>query len=82
MRYGMMLSDASGLDRLIEQARRLADDGFQTAWMSQIFGMDALMRAMAFTRASDRNFRERLARTSGGKPPDEDVRRAWMGDHG
>src|SRR5437773_5681521 len=42
MRYGMMLSDAAGLDELIEQPRRLADDGFRTGWMSQIFGMDAL----------------------------------------
>src|SRR6478672_2021989 len=42
MRYGMMLSDAAGLDSVIEQTRRLADDGFHTAWMSQIFGMDAL----------------------------------------
>ena len=42
MRYGMMLSDAEGLDKLIEQTRRLADDGFHTGWMSQIFGMDAL----------------------------------------
>ena len=42
MRYGMMLSDADGLDKLIEQTRRLADDGFHTGWMSQIFGMDAL----------------------------------------
>src|SRR3954463_14442520 len=42
MRYGMMLSDADGLDSVVEQTRRLAGDGFQTAWMSQIFGMDAL----------------------------------------
>jgi len=42
MRYGMMLSGDAGLDSLIEQTRRLADAGFQTGWVSQIFGMDAL----------------------------------------
>src|SRR5437763_3181459 len=42
MRYGVMVSDGEGLDKLIEQTKRAAEAGFATAWCSQIFGMDTL----------------------------------------
>ncbi len=45
MRIGVTLADPSGPDafaRLHDDLRRAADDGFASAWMSNIFGMDAL----------------------------------------
>ena len=45
MRIGVSLSDPSGPDpmtSLREQIQRAADDGFGSAWMSNIFGLDAL----------------------------------------
>jgi 5,10-methylenetetrahydromethanopterin reductase len=45
MRIGASLRDPKGPDpfsHLNEQLRRAADDGFASAWMSNIFGLDAL----------------------------------------
>jgi 5,10-methylenetetrahydromethanopterin reductase len=45
MRIGVSLADPAGpaaFDRLRDDLRRAADDGFASAWMSNIFGMDAL----------------------------------------
>jgi F420-dependent oxidoreductase-like protein len=45
MRIGVSLADPAGPDafnRLRDDLRRAADDGFASAWMSNIFGMDAL----------------------------------------
>jgi 5,10-methylenetetrahydromethanopterin reductase len=45
MRIGVSLEDPSGpeaMTRLRDQLRRAADDGFASAWMSNIFGVDAL----------------------------------------
>ena len=45
MRIGMSLVEPKGPDpfsRLNEQLQRAADDGFASAWMSNLFGLDAL----------------------------------------
>jgi 5,10-methylenetetrahydromethanopterin reductase len=45
MRIGVSLRDPSGpepMARLCDELRRAADDGFASAWMSNIFGVDAL----------------------------------------
>jgi F420-dependent oxidoreductase-like protein len=45
MRIGVSLQDPSGPDamtKLREELRRAADQGFASAWMSNIFGVDAL----------------------------------------
>ncbi|MEO3829673.1 LLM class F420-dependent oxidoreductase [Actinomadura sp. B10D3] len=45
MRVGVLLSERGGADALAELAddvRQAADDGFPSAWLSQIFGLDAL----------------------------------------
>ena len=45
MRFGMMAAETGGdqaLGLLGDQLRRAADDGFASAWMSNIFGLDAL----------------------------------------
>ncbi|QGG96958.1 LLM class F420-dependent oxidoreductase [Actinomarinicola tropica] len=45
MRMGLSLTEASGpdaLDRLREQIAGAAADGFDSAWMANIFGLDAL----------------------------------------
>jgi 5,10-methylenetetrahydromethanopterin reductase len=45
MRIGVSLQDPSGPDpmaKLREDLQRAADDGFASAWMSNIFGVDAL----------------------------------------
>ncbi|WP_433137568.1 LLM class F420-dependent oxidoreductase [Actinomadura nitritigenes] len=45
MRIGVSLGERSGpgaLDKLADDVRRAADDGFASAWMSNIFGVDAL----------------------------------------
>lgn len=45
MRIGVALADPSGpdpLSELTEQVQRAADDGFASAWLSNIFGLDAL----------------------------------------
>ncbi len=45
MRFGFSLTtptDANAFDVLREEARRAVDDGFTSAWMSNIFGLDAL----------------------------------------
>jgi len=51
MRIGVSLREPSGPDPmsgLREQAQQAADDGFASAWMSNIFGLDALT-ALAVT---------------------------------
>ena len=45
MRIGILAAETDGdqaLARLADQLRRAADDGFASAWMSNIFGLDAL----------------------------------------
>src|SRR5260370_17300625 len=45
MRIGVSLAEPAGpraLALLGDQLRRAADDGFSSAWMSPIFGLDAL----------------------------------------
>src|SRR5260370_11914205 len=45
MRIGVSLAEPAGpraLALLGDQLRRAADDGFSSAWMSHIFGLDAL----------------------------------------
>src|SRR6476661_4981756 len=45
MRIGIMAAETGGtraLDELADQLRRAADDGFASAWMSNIFGLEAL----------------------------------------
>jgi 5,10-methylenetetrahydromethanopterin reductase len=45
MRIGVSLQDPSGSDAMAElrdELQRAADDGFASAWMSNIFGVDAL----------------------------------------
>ena len=45
MRIGVSLQDPSGpepMAKLRDELRRAADDGFASAWMSNIFGMDSL----------------------------------------
>ncbi|MGD0246534.1 MAG: LLM class F420-dependent oxidoreductase [Streptosporangiaceae bacterium] len=45
MRIGVMAEERGGdqaLVKLADQLRRAADDGFASAWMSNIFGLDAL----------------------------------------
>jgi 5,10-methylenetetrahydromethanopterin reductase len=45
MRIGVSLQDPSGpepMAKLRDELRRAADDGFASAWMSNIFGVDAL----------------------------------------
>jgi F420-dependent oxidoreductase-like protein len=45
MRIGLYLNESSGTDaitKLEEQIARAADDGFASAWVSNIFGLDAL----------------------------------------
>jgi 5,10-methylenetetrahydromethanopterin reductase len=45
MRIGILAAETGGaqaLSKLADQLRRAADDGFASAWMSNIFGLDAL----------------------------------------
>jgi alkanesulfonate monooxygenase SsuD/methylene tetrahydromethanopterin reductase-like flavin-dependent oxidoreductase (luciferase family) len=45
VRIGLSLSERGGpdaLDKLTDDLRRAADDGFASAWMANIFGLDAL----------------------------------------
>ncbi|NDU71562.1 TIGR03564 family F420-dependent LLM class oxidoreductase [Actinomadura sp. DSM 109109] len=45
MRVGIMLNERGGaeaLGKLADDVRRAVDDGFSSAWLSQIFGVDAL----------------------------------------
>jgi len=45
VRIGVSLSERGGpdtLDKLTDDLRQAADDGFASAWMSNIFGLDAL----------------------------------------
>ncbi|MEU4311942.1 LLM class F420-dependent oxidoreductase [Nocardia sp. NPDC024068] len=45
MRIGILLGERSGADalqRLSDDLRRSADEGFRSAWLSHIFGLDAL----------------------------------------
>src|ERR1041385_4416394 len=45
MRIGTSAAEPAGADALVrlrEELRRAADDGFASAWMSNIFGLDAL----------------------------------------
>ncbi|MEU6560319.1 LLM class F420-dependent oxidoreductase [Nocardia nova] len=45
MRIGIMLSEQTGPDalaRMTDELRQIADEGFESAWLSHIFGLDAL----------------------------------------
>ncbi|MEV5648518.1 LLM class F420-dependent oxidoreductase [Nocardia sp. NPDC052254] len=45
MRIGIMLSEQTGPDALVrmtDELRQIADEGFESAWLSHIFGVDAL----------------------------------------
>ncbi len=45
MRIGISMTEGGGpdaLERLTDDVRRAADDGFASAWLSHIFGLDAL----------------------------------------
>ena len=45
MRIGTLAAETDGdqaLAKLADQLRRAADDGFASAWMSNIFGLEAL----------------------------------------
>lgn len=45
MRFGLLLNEPSGPDpfpELRDRIARAADEGFDSAWMSHIFGLDAL----------------------------------------
>lgn len=42
MRIGVMVDVSGTLDDVVGRIRSAADDGFATAWLSQIFGYDAL----------------------------------------
>src|ERR1700758_370213 len=45
MRIGTMLNEPAGpeaLGRLADALRQAADDGFSSAWLSNVFGLDAL----------------------------------------
>ncbi len=45
MRIGMSLPDPGGADALTvlrDELRKAADDGFSSAWLANIFGLDAL----------------------------------------
>ncbi|MFI7455122.1 TIGR03564 family F420-dependent LLM class oxidoreductase [Nonomuraea sp. NPDC049714] len=45
MRFGLLLSEPTGQDPFAELSEKIAsaaDDGFDSAWMSHIFGLDAL----------------------------------------
>lgn len=45
MRVGVLLNERGGTDalgKLADDVRRAADDGFPSAWISQIFGLEAL----------------------------------------
>ena len=42
MRIGMMIDNSRGIDTMIEGVRMAVDCGMQTAWSSQVFGLDAL----------------------------------------
>ncbi|WP_280422899.1 TIGR03564 family F420-dependent LLM class oxidoreductase [Nocardia carnea] len=57
MRIGILLSERSGSDALralTDDLRRTADEGFVSAWMSHIFGVDALTAlAVAGSRIPD-----------------------------
>src|SRR6476660_4427036 len=37
-----MLGEQGGVPGMVEQARRLAEQGFRQLWASQVFGVDAL----------------------------------------
>ncbi|MEU5878992.1 LLM class F420-dependent oxidoreductase [Spirillospora sp. NPDC047279] len=56
MRIGVSLSERGGPDSLVkltDDVRRAADDGFSSAWLSNIFGVDALTAlAVAGAQAS------------------------------
>lgn len=57
MRIGILLSERTGsdaLNRLADDLRRTADEGFHSAWLSHIFGVDALTAlAVAGSRVPD-----------------------------
>lgn len=42
MRYGVMLDQFKPIDDVVGQARSIADAGFSSAWITQVFGYDAL----------------------------------------
>ncbi len=50
MKFGVMVDDGMSMDKLVDQVARLRDAGFDTAWMSQIFGYDALTALAAVGR--------------------------------
>lgn len=57
MRIGILLGERTGsdaLNRLADDLRRTADEGFHSAWLSHIFGVDALTAlAVAGSRVPD-----------------------------
>ena len=57
MRIGVSLRDPSGpspMTALREELQRAADQGFASAWMSNIFGVDALT-CLLYTSPSPRD---------------------------
>jgi len=42
MRYGVMLDQFKPIDDVVGQARSIADAGFSSAWITQVFGYEAL----------------------------------------
>lgn len=58
MRMGMMIGEGTGgspgLDGLVERARDLETRGFQTAWMANIFGLDAIGALAVVGRETER----------------------------
>ena len=51
---GELDSAGAGLDVTLEQFRRAESDGFQTAWVANIFGFDALTLLALAGRATTR----------------------------
>lgn len=50
MKIGVMVDDGMSMDKLVDQVATLRDAGFDTVWMSQIFGYDALTALAAIGR--------------------------------
>lgn len=50
MKIGVLINDATPFDRLVDQVGALHDAGIESAWMSQIFGHDALTALAAISR--------------------------------
>lgn len=50
MKIGVLIDDATPFDRLVDQVAALHSAGIESAWMSQIFGLDALTALAAISR--------------------------------